>query len=170
MAGDACQTGMRIWRIATQKEDCPADDLSGSEALAGNGRWNHPGHPVVYCADSPALACVETLVHLDAGSLGVPRCLVAIELPEPLWQARLRCFARDLPPGWDAREPGDASRDFGTQWLESKASALLALPSAVVPESSVVLLNPLHPDAAQASADVVRHWTFDARLLFPAAG
>ncbi len=160
---------MRIWRIATHSDDSPADDLSGIEALAGNGRWNHPGHPVVYCADSPALACVETLVHLDAAGLGVPRCLVAIDLPQPLWEARRRLTTDDLPAGWDAYEPGNASRDFGTRWLESSVSALLVLPSAVVPESSVVLLNPRHPDAAQASADVVRHWTFDARLLFPAA-
>lgn len=161
---------MRIWRIATQNGEYPADDLSGREALTDIGRSNHPGHPVVYCADSPALACVEILVHLEPASIALPRCLVAIDLPEPLWQARRRFAADDLPPGWDAPDAGDASRDFGTQWLRSGESALLALPSAVVPESSVVLLNPRHPDAAQAGADVIRHWTFDARLLFPAAG
>ncbi len=161
---------MRLWRIATHSEESPADDLSGSEALAGKGRWNHPGHAVVYCADSPALACVETLVHLDPTSLGIQRCLVAIDLPDALWHACRRIGIDHLPPDWDAHEPGDASRDLGTAWLASAESLLLVVPSAVVPESQVVLLNPAHPDADQTRVEVIRHWVFDFRLLCPASG
>ncbi len=158
---------MRVWRIATHTPHCAADDLSGSDASAGGGRWNRAGTAVVYCADTPALACLETLVHLDAGSLQLHRCLVAVDLPDPVWQARRQLRASELPPGWDAKTEDAPTVDIGQQWLESQASALMSVPSAVVPESAVVLLNPAHPDAAQVRAEVQRHWSFDYRLLCP---
>ncbi len=161
---------MRVWRIATQSQDCPADDLSGNDARAGGARWNRPGTPVVYCADTPALACLEILVHLDSAGLDARRCLVAIELPEALWNARRQLAADELPPGWDAKGPDTPTVEIGQQWLESRSSAVMVVPSAVVPESAVILLNPAHPDAAQGRAEVRRHWAFDYRLLCPVPG
>lgn len=158
---------MRAWRIAVDSAQCPADDLSGNDARAGGARWNRPGTAVVYCADTPALACLETLVHLDSDSLGARRCLVAVDLPDALWTARRQLRADELPPGWDAEAPEAPTVDIGQQWLESLASALLVVPSAVVPESAVILLNPAHPEAGQVRADVRRHWAFDYRLLCP---
>jgi RES domain-containing protein len=43
-----------------------ADDLSGAGAKITGGRWNRDGVPVIYTASSPALACLETVVHLVA--------------------------------------------------------------------------------------------------------
>ncbi len=161
---------MRVWRIATHSQDCPADDLSGQDAARGGGRWNPPGAAVVYCADTPALACLETLVHLDSAGLNARRCLVAIDLPDALWNARRQLAADELPPGWDDKTPGAPTADIGRQWLETRASAVMVTPSAVVPESAVILLNPAHPDAALARAEVRRHWAFDYRLLCPVPG
>ena len=45
------------------------------------------------------------------------------------------------------------------------ASALLRVPSAIVPESFNVLLNPLHPDAAKVVVVDYREWPWDRRLL-----
>ncbi len=161
---------MRVWRIATHTPACAADDLSGRDAGATGARWNRAGTAVVYCADTPSLACLETLVHLDSDGLQLQRCLVAIDLPDPLWDARRQWLASELPPGWDAKAEDPPTVHIGQQWLESRASALLVVPSAVVPESAVILLNPAHPDAGHARAHVQRHWRFDYRLLCPVGG
>ena len=55
---------MRVWRIASQSLAYSAKDLSGAGAKVTGGRWNSVGIPVLYCAETPSLACLETLVHL----------------------------------------------------------------------------------------------------------
>ena len=52
---------MRAWRIC---RDAYAD-LTGEGARLWGGRWNSPGRPLVYAADSAALAVLEVRVHLD---------------------------------------------------------------------------------------------------------
>src|SRR5271166_3781436 len=52
----------------------------------------------------------------------------------------------------------------GDDWLASRRSAVLSVPSAIVPESRNLLLNPVHPDAERASIAAVRPFAFDGRL------
>jgi RES domain-containing protein len=156
------------WRIATDTRDWEAHDLSGKGAEKTGGRWNRPGRPLVYAASSAALACLETVVHLNAGGLPLNRFLVRIEIPEKVWARRQERGegrgANRLPVGWDAIPEGKVSLDCGDQWLESHKSALLLVPSVIVPEESNVLINPRHPDAALLRAAKVRPWRYDARL------
>lgn len=155
---------MRVWRIATDTPDYSADDLSGAGAKATGGRWNRAGRPVLYCASSTALACLETIVHL--GSMGLPlnRYLVAIEIPDATWAAREIHAAYALPVGWDATPAGRVSLDFGDDWLKSLRTAVLEVPSSIAPEDGVILINPLHPDAASIKATKIRRWLYDPRL------
>ncbi|MBS0454186.1 MAG: RES domain-containing protein [Proteobacteria bacterium] len=67
--------------------------------------------------------------------------------------------------GWDAQPESKASLDFGDAWLASGASALLVVPSVVVPEEFNVLINPSHPDAKLISAAKQRKFLYDQRLL-----
>jgi len=156
---------MRVWRIATDTPDYAADDLSGAGAKITGGRWNGPGRPVLYCADTPSLACIETLVHLGTSGLPLIRYLVAIDIPDPVWRVREARTPASLPVGWDACPAGKESADFGDEWLKSNRAAVMAVPSAVVPEDSVVLINPLHPGAAGITGSKIRKWLYDPRLL-----
>ncbi len=70
----------------------------------------------------------------------------------------------DPPPGWDARPAGAASIAYGAEWLKSGASALLVVPSAIIPEERNVLVNPRHADAANLKTTVLRPWAYDPRL------
>ena len=153
-----------LWRIATDTPDYGSDDLSGKGAEETGGRWNRKGVPLIYASTSIALACLETLVHLDGGrSLPLNRYLIQIDVPEVSWSARTR-FNAAAHVGWDAEPAGLVSLDWGTQWAQSSAALVAEVPSIAVPEESNLLLNPRHTDAVQLVARKIRRWTYDARL------
>lgn len=119
---------------------------------------------MVYCASSLSLAALETAVHLAAGDLPLNRFAVCVEIPEGIWAARVTRDARSLPVGWTAIPAGKVSLDVGGAWLSSLDSAVLVVPSVVVPEESSIIINPRHPDAGRITAAKVRPWHFDGRL------
>ena len=61
----------------------------------------------------------------------------------------------------------DAIRDWVTDWLEERRSLLAAVRSQVLPEADVVLMNPLHPDAARVPPLVTRPFSFAECLHAP---
>ena len=155
------------YRIGTDTPSYVAEDLTGAGARTTGGRWNEKGLPVTYAAENRALACLETLVHLAAGGLPLNRYLVELTIPDAIWAAALRKTPATLPTGWNAEPAGRDSIAFGTQWLRSQASALLIIPSAIVPEEHCILLNPAHPDSAAIAATKTRRWLYDPRLAHP---
>lgn len=153
-----------VWRIATDSRTYTADDMSGAGAKLTGGRWNETGVAATYAACTRALACLETIVHLNAGGLPLNRYLVEIEIPDDLWAA-----AESVDPtalvGWDAEPAGLTSIAFGTDWANNRRSALLLVPSVIVPEESNILINPAHADAGRISARKQRRWLYDTRLV-----
>lgn len=151
-----------VWRIATDTPKYTSEDLSGAGAALAGGRWNEKGTPAVYASASIALACLETLVHLGSAGLPLNRYLVRIDVADALWRARRRLASP--PVGWDAIPPGRVSIDEGQRWLSGAATALLEVPSVIVPEEFNVLINPKHPDAAALKATKLRKWMYDGRF------
>ena len=153
-----------LWRIATDSPRYAADDLSGRGALVRGGRWNEKGTPALYTSASIALACLETLVHLGAAGLPLNRYLVRVDVDDPSWAARQSLAPTSLPVGWDAIPHGRVSVEVGQKWLASGASALLAVPSVVIPEEFNILVNPRHADAEKLRATKLRKWLYDGRF------
>jgi len=120
------------------------------------------GHPVVYLADSPSTALLETLVHLEVneGTYPDPRKLLEVAAPEDC-----RVIELDLSNSEGWRDDFDLTQRLGTDWLKSGASALAVVPSVVVAEARNYLLNPLHPDAARVQIVSERWQPFDRRLF-----
>jgi RES domain-containing protein len=154
-----------VWRIGTDAPTYASDDLSGEGSKQTGGRWNRKGVPVVYASQSVALACLETLVHINASGLPLNRYLVRIDIPIDVWRKATRLEAASLPIGWDATPTGKVSLDIGDQWLASNSSSLLIVASAIVPQEHNVLINPSHPDTASITATKVSKWLYDSRLL-----
>ena len=154
-----------LWRIASDKNTYAADDLSGAGAERTGGRWNRRGRPAVYTSSTIALACLETVVHLNVGRLPLNRYLIRVDAADDVWAARQVHLPENLPLGWSAIPEGKESLDVGDAWLSALTSALLVVPSVIVPEESNVLVNPRHPDAGKISATKVRVWSYDGRLL-----
>lgn len=89
-----------------------------------------------------ALAALELLVHL---SRPLPlRSLVAVpvDIADSISITHVR--VSDLPANWRATSPPPELADIGTRWAEGRQSAVLAVPSAVIPQEVNYLLNPSH--------------------------
>jgi len=154
-----------VWRIATDAESYEADDLSGTGAKNSGARWNAKGNPLVYTSETQALACLETVVHLNTGGLPLNRYLVSITIPADLWAGARMETTESLPVGWDAEPSSRTSIRFGTDWIKSISSALLRVPSVIVPDEYNVLINPLHPGSGGIRAKKIRKWLYDPRLV-----
>jgi RES domain-containing protein len=155
---------VNIWRIATDTKTYVADDKTAAGAKATGGRWNREGTAMLYCAESIALACLETLVHLKAGDLPFNRYVVRIEVPPGVWNAAQE-LDRSTHAGWDAVPYGKVSEDAGEDWVAKGASLLYKVPSVIVPEEFNILINPLHADLAKLTFHKSKNrWTYDNRL------
>jgi len=133
--------------------------LDGEGARLVGGRWNSPGRAVVYMAESVALAVLENLVHMSRQDFPIGYVCVAAVLPDSMntvTEQELRLRA-DL---WGFR-----SQDLGDWWIDSNESAVLEVPSAVVADEHIYLLNPAHPDFARVVVDPPALFHFDPRLF-----
>lgn len=148
---------MILWRISNYA------DLLGIGGITVDGRWHHVGVPVVYLATSPASAMLEVLVHFELDADEVPDTfqLLQVTVPDDLLVEDLD--AAKLPDDW--RRQKDLTQGLGSAWLARRSAALLAVPSAVAPETTNYLLNPGHPDAARIEIASARAWPWDDRLL-----
>lgn len=149
---------MRVWRLAGRGRTA----FDGEGARLYGGRWNHPGVAVVYTAESLALAVLELFVHLsprDApGLVAIPA-----DVPEQVRVERLD--PRELPRDWRATPAPPALADLGTAWARGGASAVLAVPSAIVPRETNYLLNPAHPDFRRPRIGRPEPFSLDPRML-----
>jgi RES domain-containing protein len=141
--------------LASRLCRAPFADLAGEGARRYGGRWNLPGRPIVYAASNAALAVLEVRVHLDLTPDLLPDdyMLLTIDL-------------RDMTTEDVATIPADPAA-FGDAWLREQRTPVLQVASLIVPESCNLLVNPAHPDAAQASVIARRRFAFDRRLWLP---
>jgi len=121
---------MRVFRIADRR--FPLFDGTGARIVGG--RWNSPGRPVIYAAETFASAMLEVLVHANLGR--VPKTHVVIEITIPDGIAVESMLGQNLR-GWDA-EDQSASRQFGDEWLKQQRSAVLLVPSIVTREGNTM--------------------------------
>ncbi len=64
-----------------------------------------------------------------------------------------------------AKAPGAADKRFGTAGLRERRSAVLSVPSVLVPRTRNYLINPLHPSARRIKIVGLTDFTFDPGLL-----
>jgi RES domain-containing protein len=138
--------------------------MTGAGAAYSPGRWNKPGETVIYAAPSLAMAVLETAAHIDDSGLPLNKYVVEIDVPDDVWEARLVVDVASLPVGWDAIPHGMISVDAGSAWYAGGSQVLIQLPSAIVPEESIVLVNAQHHEARRLFARTTRRFQYN--LLF----
>jgi RES domain-containing protein len=151
-----------LWRIAAETRTYQATDLTGEGAARYPGRWNDAGERVVYAAPTVAMATLETAAHVDDAGLPLDRFLVRIDVPDLVWSKQKALGPADLPATWCSIPAGSGSVGVGSKWIQSASSAVMLVPSVIVPEEPIVLINPLHPDAKQIAAVAVRRFEYSA--------
>jgi RES domain-containing protein len=146
-----------LWRISNHLS------LAGDGAWRASGRWHSRGRRVVYCAESPAAALLGILVHFEmhVRDLPVRYRLLKIDAPDDVQLERVG--PDQLPADWP--EKLEATRAIGDEWLAKGSSTLLSVPSAIVPDTYNVLLNPTHENARRIAIVSSGEHVIDSRLL-----
>lgn len=150
------------WRIVPPKR--ATDAFSGEGARLYGGRWNSVGVPMVYTAESMALAALEILVHVDAGELLEEYLCIPVSFDKRL--VRTLGFD-DLPADWRKNPPPVSAQCLGDEWARGCLSAVLEVPSVLIPGESNYLINPAHPNFGKLETGVPQPFEFDPRLLKP---
>ena len=150
---------MKIYRVT--KAAYAETAFRGSR---GRGRWHRLGAPMVYAADAPATALLETLVHADrADLLRAPYVVFEISLDPD--RHLLRLPPELLPPDWQGWPWPERTQEIGTYWFASRRSVVLEVPSAVVPYHRNYLVNVQHPDFAALEIEGPEDFPIDPRLV-----
>ena len=153
---------MRVYRI--EREKYLETTLNGIGAALTEGyRWNSLSTYLVYTAESRALATLEVSVHLDLSEdLPNDRYYVEIEIPEEVEIVELSID--ELPSGWDSRPPILETQYIGDDFVAQNSSAVLKVPSCIVPPEYNYLINPNHPDSKNIRVTSTTRMIFDNRI------
>jgi RES domain-containing protein len=143
---------MRLWRLTRSGHTA----LDGAGTLKHGARYSPPGVPVVNFASEAGLAVLVALRYLPGNPADAPADYV-------LGWTEIDA----IPERAGDADGDDAIRDWVTDWLEERRSLLAAVRSHVLPEADVVLMNPLHPDAAGVPPLVTRPFSFAECLHTP---
>lgn len=146
------------WRVTKTRH--PVFDGTGAQLMGA--RWNSPGRPVIYSADTFAGALLELLAHAARPrTLPGPHHAVRIEVPDVLAEY----LDPAALPGWDDRDSGPAL-EFGDRWLRERRSAVLVVPAIPArPVGHNVLINPEHPDVRAITVSAPFPVPWDERLF-----
>ena len=155
---------MKVWRICRARH--AVDPLSGKGGLHASGRWHTKGRRVTYTSESLALAALELLVHASPSELPADLVRVEIEMPDDLPRERLDVpsLVRSVGRSWRDTPGPESLQAIGNEWLDSMRSAVLQVPSAVIPTERNALLNPTHEDAHRIEVVSVEKFVLDPRL------
>jgi RES domain-containing protein len=152
---------MRAWRLVAARHAPVAFD--GTGAARFGGRWNPPGLPMVYLADSLALATLEMSVHLTGGRIAYRA--IQVDIAE---RDIVDLDPADLKRRW--RDDTEHTRRIGEAWLRRADSFALRVPSALVDPASGernLLLSPRHRRASAIREVQQLAVTLDERLGSP---
>lgn len=150
---------LAAWRIVKNRHADTA--FTGEGAARFGGRWNSRGVAVVYTSATRSLAALETLVHLNPPVLFSYK-IIGIRFREELLE---HLSSAQLPADWRAEPPVQSTMRLVDRWAREERSAVLAVPSAVIPAELNYLLNPGHRDFKKIQLGEPEDFAFDARLI-----
>lgn len=109
--------------------------------MAKGYRWNSIPTKLVYTAESSALATLEVSVHLDlTEDLPDDRFYVEIEISDTIIIQEVSI--EDLPDDWNSTPPNTTTQTIGDDFVFENKTAILKVPSSIVPQEFNYLINP----------------------------
>lgn len=147
---------LEVFRVVPRAQSHAA--FASAENRSG-GRWTSPGVPAVYASLTPAGAVLEFLAHMD-GEKPADLTLVTATMP-----AACLVDGDALPARWRERPYREDVREYGNQWVRSRRSLALGLPSVLCEQSKNLLINPEHDDIARLQTTRIEPFVLDKRLI-----
>ncbi len=151
---------MKLFRLCSIRHQATA--FSGIGASLASGRWNYRGEPVVYLGGTLALTALECLVHFSNQTLPDDYICLTVIVPKSI-KIKIINPAK-LTKEWWLEDAPARTQVLGSEWLQSKTSALLKIPSAIIPTEFNYLLNPQHKDFPKLRFSSSVKFRFDPRL------
>jgi len=151
---------MTAWRIVPEQWAATAFD--GEGARLHGGRWNSPGKPAVYLADTRALAALEVLVHLNPAMAALRYQMIEVSFPPSLVQS---IDLAALGEALTSPSVQPATQHAGDAWLNEAAAPVLQVCSAIISEEPNYVLNPKHPNFSKIKIGAARPFAFNPRLI-----
>lgn len=152
---------IRVYRIV--RKPYSKTPLDGEGPYRFGGRWSSPGTRVAYTAEHLSLAMIEYFVHIDSSDPPKDLVVVAADIPDSV--SRVELTPRELPSNWRQVPAPPGLAAIGDSFAAECKSAILVLPSALVPSEANWLVNPLHPDAAEIQVRPTEPFRYDARFF-----
>jgi RES domain-containing protein len=148
------------WRLVDVRY--AGDAFNGEGAYRTKGRWHSAGTRIVYTAQNASLATLELVARTRRPQLLPEYTLISCHFHEALVE---EVDQSRLPADWYDSPPPPELQQIGTAWARARSSAILAVPSAIVPSELNYLLNPEHPDFRSVEIGLPRPFRLDFRLL-----
>ena len=148
---------MHIYRLSKRKW---ANLLDGEGARLHGGRWNLPGIPCIYAAESRALAVLEYTVNISIDD--IPRDLVFARINVP--SAAHVVHVPDLPGDWNHAPAPVSAKKFGSTLLNSHKHLIIRFPSVILPGEFNFIIDPLHPDFHKIEITGTEDFVYDIRI------
>jgi RES domain-containing protein len=149
---------VRVWRITSAAHAA----LDGAGARRYGSRWTPRGVPVVYTSATLSLAALERFVHTDSDI--EPTDLVAIPVEVGDGIAVEAVQVEMLPADWRTFPPPPTLALIGEEWFRASRTAILSVPSVVIPHERNLVLNPTHREFAHLSIGAPEPFSFDPRM------
>ncbi len=155
---------MHLWRIG--RAVFAGSAFTGEGSRLFGGRWNSKGTRLVYTSTSLALAAIEYFVNIDPSD--APDDLIASEAILPSTLPIEQLDPEHLDPSFllSAELSNTlATKRIGADWIRSRRSVALQVPSLAVEGDWNILLNPEHSDFPKIQLLPDRPWHFDQRMF-----
>jgi len=150
---------IRAFRIVQAKFASRAFDGEGASLYPG--RWNQAGILMIYTAESLALATLEIFVQLNKmSSIELDYVYFDLSIPPEITVESLQ----HLPEHWNQYPPINKTQELGANWIRTEKTAVLKVPSTIIPTEFNYLLNPKHADFKKIKIGKPKHYIFDERL------
>ncbi|WP_310486776.1 RES family NAD+ phosphorylase [Chamaesiphon sp. VAR_69_metabat_338] len=149
-----------LWRISKRKYADTA--FSGEGARRVGGRWNSRGQGMVYTSGTLSLAALEVFVHMEVEDVATMFAYIRVDVPTEVKVDYLE--VAQLPPDWRNIPAPAVLTTMGDNWFRSGSTAILAVPSVVIPLEYNYLINPSHPDFVKLTVELPQPFELDPRL------
>ena len=149
---------MRVWRIATAAHVA----FDGEGARRYGSRWTPKGVAAVYASATLSLAALERFVHTDPDLEPVDLVAVLVDMDDAI---PIESLGIDqLPTDWRQYPAPDALGRLGNNWLTAARTAILSVPSVLIPHERNYVLNPEHADFRRLVTGRPEPFGFDPRM------